>query len=66
MRGLQLGITMDQETRENSTLVYLADHLLRMTQRFDAYQPHGRPLEEQLHKVLGADWQKQLISAKAV
>ena len=65
MRGFQSGLAMDDETRKTSTLPYLADHLLRMTQRHEAYGAHRKPLEEQLAKLLGADWRGQLIATRA-
>jgi hypothetical protein len=62
-RGFQLGIGMDEETRRSSTLPYLAEHLLRLTDRHGAYSAHRRPLEAHLTKLLGAAWRDELVKA---
>ena len=62
-RGFQLGIGMDEQTRRSSTLPYLAEHLLRLTERHGAYSAHRRPLEAHLAKLLGAAWRAELVKA---
>ncbi|MEY4515195.1 MAG: hypothetical protein RLZZ450_7317, partial [Pseudomonadota bacterium] len=62
-RGFQLGIGMDEQTRRSSTLPYLAEHLLRLTESHGAYTAHRRPLEAHLHKLLGAAWRDELVKA---
>jgi len=62
-RGFQLGVGMDEETRRSSTLPYLAEHLLRLTERHGAYSAHRRPLEKHLANLLGAAWRDQLVKA---
>jgi len=62
-RGFQLGISMDDQARRSSTLPYLAEHLVRLTERHSAYSAHRRPLEQHLAKLLGAAWRDQLVKA---
>jgi len=64
-RGFQLATGMDEETRRSSTLPYLAEHLLRLTERHGAYNAHRRPLEQHLTKLLGAAWRDQIVKASS-
>jgi tetratricopeptide (TPR) repeat protein len=54
--GLRVGVAMDDEARRSSTLPYLADHLLRLTERHGAYASQRRPLEEKFVRLLGPSW----------
>jgi hypothetical protein len=62
-RGLQIGVAMDAQTRGSSTLPYLAEQLLRLTQRHDAYDAHRKPLERRLAELLGVGWRARLLEA---
>lgn len=61
MRGFQLGLELDEKTRRSSTLPFLADQLLRLTERHVSYGPHRRPLEERIAKELGVRWRDALV-----
>ena len=65
LRGLQLALAMDAETRATSSLLYLAEHLVRISETEGAYSAHHRPLAEQLARLLGADWRAQLAGSPA-
>lgn len=64
MRAFRLGLALDDETRRTSTMPYLADHLLRMTERHGDYRYQREPLEKKLEERLGKNWRDQLIAVK--
>jgi tetratricopeptide (TPR) repeat protein len=63
LRGLKVGVAMDDAQRRSSTLAYLADHLLRLTERDQAYGAQRTSLEEQFIRLLGPKWRDELVKA---
>ena len=59
MRGFALGGALDDETRKISSLPYLSDHLLRLTERPE-YSAHREPIAQQTVRMLGPDWRNSL------
>jgi hypothetical protein len=62
MRGFNVGITMDEETRSTSSMPYLCEHLERFTTRHAAYRAHRGPLLEHVEKLLGPEWRPRAVS----
>lgn len=60
MQGLELALGLDEPTRQSSTLLYLAEHLVRLTRSFRELGAYDKPLTRQLAELLGPDWPRQL------
>lgn len=60
MHGLELALGLDEATRESSTLLYLAEHLVRLTRSFRELGAYDKPLTRQLAQRLGPEWPRQL------
>jgi hypothetical protein len=56
MRGLQHAQGMEETARAASTLPYLGDHLLRMTENNSAFESYRAGLSKQFDALLGANW----------
>lgn len=55
VEGLKVAQRMDDETRRSSTLGYLGEGMLRLTQTWK-YRDHGEAITRQLEKLLGPRW----------
>jgi tetratricopeptide (TPR) repeat protein len=60
MQGLTVALRLDDDTRRTSTLLFLADHLVRLTRTSREFAAYNRPLERQLTQLLGPEWHRQL------
>jgi hypothetical protein len=55
VEGFAVAQRMDDETRRSSTLAYLGEGMLRLTQTW-AYRDHGEAVSRQMEKFLGSRW----------
>ncbi len=58
LKGFEVGKAMDARTRKTSTLPYLAEGLMRLTEQ-PALQGYGPRMEKQIVELLGPDWRPQ-------
>lgn len=65
MRGLGCGATLDEETRRTSTLGFVFEHLVGLSEKYGQYGSHRRALEEQAVRLLGPNWRAELPSREA-
>ena len=56
LQAMETGRALPDDKVAISTMPFLGDHLLRMTEQLAAYGAHGRPLLKELNERLGPDW----------
>jgi hypothetical protein len=59
MKGLEVGGAMDEETRRSSTLGYLGESMLRMTEA-SSHRAYREPIRKHMDELLGPDWRERL------
>lgn len=64
LKALDVGDVMKPDARETSTLPYVGQGLLRLTQR-RPYSEHKEPIRERLEKLLGNHWEEKLSTGTA-